>query len=162
MQLETVNRPLQLRPIVEADLDFLRGLYASTRTEEMNMVPWTEEQKHDFLTQQFEAQHLFYQQQFPKAQFDLILSDSEPVGRLYIDRREDEIRLIDIALVPEFRGNGIGGLLLTQVLEEARRKCKPVRIHVEQNNPALRLYKRLGFKQMDTNGIYHLMEWNNE
>lgn len=153
---------LHFRPIDDSDHVFLRGLYGSTRATELAQVPWTENQKADFLDQQFKAQHQFYQQQFPKARFDLILSNDEPIGRLYVDNRQDEIRLIDIALLPEFCGIGIGGSLLCEVLEQARRESKAVRIHVEQNNPAMRLYKRLGFKQIDSNGIYHLMEWNDD
>ncbi len=153
--------PLQLRTISETDIPFLNRLYASTRAEEMALVPWSEDEKSTFLDQQFQAQHLFYQQQFPRAKFDLVLTDNEPIGRLYVDSREDEIRLIDIALMPEYRGNGIGGKLMNQVLEQAKGESKPVRIHVEHNNPAMRLYLRLGFEQIDTNGVYHLMEWKN-
>ncbi len=150
-----VNR----RPACETDLTFLGLLYASTRTEELSQVPWSETEKQSFLDQQFKAQHQFYHQQFPNAKFDLIVSNGRPIGRIYVDQRDDEIRLIDIALLPEIRGNGIGSELINQVLNKARTLSKAVRIHVEVNNPAMRLYRRLGFKQIDTNGIYHLMEW---
>jgi len=153
---------LRFRPIEDSDLDFLRELYASTRTSELAQILWSEDQKQDFLDQQFQAQHQFYQQQFSQAQFELILSSETPVGRLYVDEREDEFRLIDIALLPEYCGQGIGGSLLAQILEHARRKNKSVRIHVEQYNPAMHLYKRLGFCQIDSNGIYDLMEWKDD
>ncbi len=162
MQLENTVTSLQFRPIIDADLNFLCRLYASTRTEEMAMVPWSEEQKHEFLNQQFQTQHQFYQQQFPEANFDLVLSDEQPIGRLYVDIREDEIRLIDIALMPEYRGNGIGNMLINKVLDQAREESKPVRIHVEHNNPAMHLYVRLGFKKIDSNGVYYLMEWKHD
>ena len=135
MQLKTTTVPVKLRPITEADLDFLCQLYASTRTQEMAMVPWTEDQKHAFLNQQFDAQHSYYQQQFPHAKFDLILCNGLPIGRLYVDSREDEIRLIDIALIPEHRSSGIGGSLMNQVLLLAKRESKPVRIHVGKHEP---------------------------
>ena len=162
MQLEQIITSIQLRSIVETDLDFLHTLYASTRVEEMAMVPWRQNQKNEFLTQQFEAQHQFYQQQFNQAKFDLVLLKGTPIGRLYVDTREDEIRIIDIALIPEYRGKGIGTALMNQVLEQAKKQHKPVRIHVEQNNPALHLYQRLGFKQINTDGIYFLMECNGD
>ena len=162
MQVQEAVTQVHLRPIIDADLNFLRSLYASTRVQEMSIVPWTEEQKQAFLTQQFEAQHQFYQQQFPQAKFDLILANELPIGRLYIDSRDDEIRVIDIALAPEYRGNGIGETLMSEVLNQARSQSKPVRIHVEQHNPAIRLYQRLGFKPINTDGIYHLMEWNDD
>lgn len=150
---------LDFRPIDDSDQFFLKALYASTRVDELAQIPWNETQKHEFIDQQFNAQHKYYQQQFPNARFDLVLSDSEPIGRLYVDRRDDEIRLIDIALLPEYRGDGIGTCLLEQVLVDAGREHKPVRIHVEPNNPAMRLYTRLGFIQIDSNGVYELMEW---
>ena len=153
---------VELRPTSESDLAFLSALYASTRTEELSQVPWSEPEKQSFLDQQFDSQHQFYQQQFPKATFDIILSNDKPIGRLYVDKRKDEIRLIDIALVAEIRGNGIGSALINNILKQARAEAKPVRIHVEVNNPAMRLYKRLGFKQIDNNGIYHLMEWKDD
>ena len=100
---------LGFRPIRTEDQDFLRRLYASTRQEELAAVPWSEEEKAAFLQMQFRAQHTYYKQQFPEAQFDIILQDHHPIGRLYVDRRPEEIRLIDIAFLPEYRGQGIGG-----------------------------------------------------
>jgi ribosomal protein S18 acetylase RimI-like enzyme len=88
------------------------------------------------------------------------LLNDEPVGRLYLHRRQDEIRIIDIALLTEHRGKGIGSLLMLDILEEATQAALPVRIHVERNNPALRLYQRLGFRAIADQGVYWLMEWH--
>ena len=148
-----------LRSITPEDQDFLRRVYASTRADEMAMAPWSEEEKEEFLRFQFDAQHKYYQEQFPRAAFDLVLLDGEPIGRLYVDRREDEIRLIDIALLPEHRGCGLGGAIMEEILAEGAAAGKLVRIHVEHNNPAMRLYLRLGFRKIEEQGIYHLMEW---
>lgn len=123
------------------------------------MVPWPAEEKHAFLSMQFEAQHRFYMDQFPQARFDLLLEDGIPIGRLYLDVRADEHRLIDIALLPEHRGKGIGGRLMRDVLDEAAKHGKIVRIHVETNNPAMHLYDRLGFEKIEEQGPYWLMEW---
>ncbi|RMH20876.1 MAG: N-acetyltransferase [Acidobacteria bacterium] len=153
---------LTLRPIDDRDLPFLRRLYASTRQQELAPVPWSEEQKEAFLRFQFDAQHAYYQEQFPGAAFDLVLRGEEAIGRLYVDRREEEIRLIDVALLPEHRGRGIGGALMRRLLAEARGAGKKVRIHVEHNNPAQRLYRRLGFRRIEDQGVYHLMEWSPE
>lgn len=153
---------LAFRPIEDDDLPFLCRLYASTRAQEMALVPWSEEEKKRFLTLQFEAQHKFYLEQFADAQFSVVLLDGEPAGRLYVDRRQDEIRLIDIALLPEHRGRGLGGRLMEDVLAEGRETGLPVRIHVERNNPALRLYHRLGFEEIEDQGVYYLMEWRPE
>ena len=153
---------ISFRPITDADLAFLAELYASTRADEMASVPWSQEEKDSFLKMQFDAQHTFYSEQFPDASFDLVLENGEPIGRLYIDRREEEHRLIDIALLPEHRGKGLGGRLMDDVLADAAGAGKMVRIHVEQNNPAMRLYKRLGFRKIEDQGVYDLMEWRPE
>ena len=154
-----MNKSITFRPITPDDEDFLFGLYASTRKEELALTNWTETEKEAFLRQQFNAQHQFYMQQFTKAKFDILLVDNKPAGRLYVDRREDEIRLIDIALLPEYRNKGIGTSLLTELLGEAKKINKPLRIHVEKYNPALNLYQRLGFKEINDAGVYYLMEW---
>ncbi|MCP3957821.1 MAG: GNAT family N-acetyltransferase [bacterium] len=148
-----------MRPITPGDDEFLLRVYASTRADEMAVVPWSEDEKEDFLRFQFDAQHKYYQEHFPRAAFDLILLDGEPIGRLYVDRRDDEIRLIDIALLPESRGGGLGGAIMREILAEGEAAGKLVRIHVEQNNPALKLYRRLGFEQIEEQGVYYLMEW---
>jgi ribosomal protein S18 acetylase RimI-like enzyme len=148
------------RPIRPEDHDFLRRLYASTREEELATVAdWTADQKEAFLRQQFEAQHAHYQKYYPEASFGLILEDGEPVGRLYVSRWEREIRLVDIALVPAARGRGLGTALLGELLAEGEASGKAVSIHVERFNPALRLYRRLGFREIEEKGPYFLMEW---
>lgn len=148
-----------LRPITAEDRELLLRIYASTRADEMAAVPWSEQEKDDFLRFQFDAQHKYYMEHFPRAAFDVILLAGEAIGRLYVDRREDEIRLIDIALLPGYRGRGLGGAILRDVLAEGTAAGKLVRIHVEHNNPAMRLYRRLGFEKIEQQGIYHLMEW---
>lgn len=149
---------IRFRPIQPQDLPFLFQLYASTRAEELAVTPWSDEEKQAFLEMQFNAQHQFYQERFATAQFDLILLEEQPVGRLYVERRADEIRIIDIALMPGQRNRGIGSQLLNDLLSEAAQAVLPLRIHVEQNNPALRLYQRLGFQHLEDNGVYYLME----
>ena len=157
---ERLPNTIRFRPIHDRDLPFLASLYASTRAEEVAQVSdWTDEQKSHFLQMQFDAQHKFYQEQFTKAEYLLIEQSDAPIGRVYTDRREDEIRLIDIALLPVARGQGLGSALLQDLLQEAQSKTLPVRIHVEKNNPAMRLYIRLGFAPVEDQGVYELMEW---
>ncbi len=148
-----------LRPATQADYFFMRQLYGSTREEEMKQFPFDEFQKKAFLDQQFAAQYQHYQLHYPTCERNIIERDGKPVGRLWIDEWRDQIRLVDIALVAEARGSGIGTMLLHEVLERGRRAGKPVTIHVEGFNPALRLYERLGFVKVDTNGMYYLMKW---
>lgn len=154
---------LSLRWITDDDLPFLAELYASTRREEVAQTPWSEEERERFLRWQFENQHQHYQTYYPDCEFLVIEKDAigrrEPIGRLYVDRWKEEIRLVDIALLPEHRGHGLGRKILEVLLEEGRERGLPVSIHVEYNNPALRLYERLGFRHVDSNGIYYLMRW---
>ena len=148
-----------MRVIGEADAPFLRKLYGSTRTEELSVLDWTGQQKEEFLDMQFNAQHKYYQSVYKNTEFLVVMLDGEPAGRLYLDRREDEIRIVDIALLPEYRNSGTGTSLLMDVLREGEEKQLPVRIHVENYNPALRLYHRLGFEIVGNTGVYHLLEW---
>ncbi len=150
------------RPITDSDRTFLLKLYGSTRTDELALTGWTEDQKKEFLNQQFSAQHTYYQENFPNASFLIIQDGETPVGRIYTDRRPDEIRLIDIALLPDYRGRGLGTALLEELIAEASKAGKPLRIHVEKFNPALRLYERLGFRHIADSGVYFLMEWSPE
>ena len=153
---------LSLRPITDADLPFLADVYAATRREELAPVPWSEQEKAAFLRWQFDNQHQYYQQYYPTCEFLVIEKAGpapEPIGRLYIDRWPDQIRLVDIALLPAHRGQGFGGALLRSILAEGQASGLAVTIHVEANNPALALYRRLGFRHVDSNGIYYLMRW---
>lgn len=153
---------IALRTITADDADFLYSVYASTRADEMARVDWDSEQKEAFLRMQFNAQSQFYSENYPGAEFQVITLNGQPVGRLYIHRRKDEIRIIDIALLPESRNLGIGSALLQDILEQGKNLNLPVTIHVEQFNPALHLYKRMGFRQKEDKGVYLLMEWSSE
>jgi ribosomal protein S18 acetylase RimI-like enzyme len=151
--------PIRLRPELPEDATFLFRLYASTRADEMKLVPWNDAQKDEFLRMQFRAQSTHYHSFYPDASYEVILRAEEPVGRLYIHRSDDAIRLIDIALLPEHRRAGIGGQLLNEILSQATAQRKRVQIHVERENPAMRLYTRLGFQKIEDKGVYYFMEW---
>jgi GNAT superfamily N-acetyltransferase len=153
------DAPLALRPAGPADAEFLYRVYANTRYEELAPTGWPPEQVEAFLRMQFHAQDTHYRTHFPAAAFDIILLAGEPAGRLYVDRRADEIRVVDISLLPEYRGRGAGSALFGALFDEATAAGVPVRIYVEAFNPARRLYDRLGFVQTDTTGVYHLLEW---
>jgi ribosomal protein S18 acetylase RimI-like enzyme len=152
---------ISYRPIAAAELPFLGRLYASTREEELAITGWPREQIDALLAQQFAAQHKHYTENYPGASFDLVLvsGSGEAIDRLYLDRRETEFRIIDISLLPEWRGRGIGGAILRELLTEADGEGKAVTIHVEAHNPAMSLYLRLGFRHVDDKGVYHLMKW---
>ena len=146
---------VSLRPVEPADEEFLLRVYASTREDELALTDWTDEQKAAFVRHQFDAQDSHYSQHYPTATFDVVLVDGEPVGRLYVDRWPKETRIVDIALLPECRGHGVGGELIERIQAEGRE----VSIHVERFNPAQRLYARLGFVPEDAGPVYALMRW---
>ncbi|MSQ47492.1 MAG: N-acetyltransferase [Deltaproteobacteria bacterium] len=146
------------RHICSDDEAFLSQVYASTRLDELAVTDWTDEQKAAFLQMQFAAQHKFYQENYTDTDFLVVLQDDTPIGRLYVARWKDEIRIVDIALLPAYRGTGIGATILRDLFVEADAAGKPVRIHVERENPALRLYQRLGFVMIEDKGVYLFME----
>jgi ribosomal protein S18 acetylase RimI-like enzyme len=150
---------ITLRPIRPEDESFLFGVYASTRMAELAALGWNEAQREAFLKMQFRAQHQSYLAQFPRADFTIIQHHGVPIGRLYVDRRADEMRGIDIALLPAYRRAGIGTAILRGLLAEAASEGKPFRIHVAKLNRAQRLYERLGFTTLDDDGAYRVMEW---
>jgi ribosomal protein S18 acetylase RimI-like enzyme len=148
-----------LRPETDADLPFLARLYASTREEELAPVPWSAEEKQAFLASQFQAQRHHYRTHYSDSAFDVIEERGAPAGRLYLQVRQTQLHIIDIALLPDWRRRGIGTAIL-QALQEAGRSCgMGVGIMVEKFNPALRLYQRLGFTDIADHGVYLEMEW---
>ena len=148
-----------LRRAEEADRPFLVELYASIREPELAHVPWDGAQKRAFVEHQFAAQDAHYRQHYPGATLDVVQVDGAPAGRLYVHRGTTDIRIMDIALAPAFRGRGIGTELLRDLMREARQSGRRLSIHVEQNNPARRLYERLGFQPAGEHGVYVLMVW---
>ena len=147
-----------LRPAGPDDAELLYRIYASTRDEELAVVPWDAAAKEAFLRMQFAAQHTHYHANYPDASYDLIADGEEVLGRLYVLRGETVWQVIDIALLPGHRGRGIGTRLLTELLGEAAQAGKRVQIYVERFNPARHLYDRLGFRQVADQGVYLLLE----
>jgi ribosomal protein S18 acetylase RimI-like enzyme len=148
-----------LRPALPEDLPFLMTVYASTRAEEMALVPWDADQKRAFAQMQFHAQRQHYSKYYPDAQYLIIQQGQAPIGRLIVNRTPAEILLIDIALLPDRRKAGIGTALIRDLMREALQSGLTLRLHVETFNPAMNLYRRLGFTQVAEMGIYMEMEW---
>lgn len=149
-----------LRPITPEDESFLFRLYSSTRAEELALTNWSDAQKAMFCRHQFDAQTADYAANYPGASFQIIEHGGVAAGRLLVSRGDKAIHVIDIALMPEHRGVGLGTKLLGELQEEAKAAGKPLTIHVERFNPARRLYERLGFKQVEEKEVYLLLHWS--
>lgn len=151
---------LSLRPATPDDKDFLVSVYASTRADELAQVNWTDAQKMAFLRMQYGAQYGEYYNRFPDAEYSVILWQGQPAGRIWIGRNEEEIRLLDIALLPAFQRRGIGALLVRRLMAEAEAAGKPLRHMIFVLNPgARRFYERLGFAVIGDVGAYQHMQW---
>jgi GNAT superfamily N-acetyltransferase len=151
---------LRLRAVTPGDDPFLLAVYASTRAEELAQVEWQPGQKEAFVAWQFEMQRREYDARFPDPEYDIVEIDGKPAGRIWIGRSEDEIRLLDIALLPEFQNRGAGTLLINRLIDETKATGKRLRHMVfVLNNDADRFYERLGFVEIENMGGYKHMEW---
>lgn len=150
---------IRVRPMADEDMPFLAELYRSTREEELALTGWGETQKQSFVDMQFRAQHVHYQKHYPDALWLILEKAGEAVGRLYLERWSKEHRIIDIALLPLARGHGLGEAILRDLHEEAAQDSKTVSIHVEKVNPAMSLYRRLGYRTIEDKGVHDLLVW---
>ncbi len=147
---------LALRAVSDADQAFLQRLYASVREEELRPTGWPEAQKAAFLAMQFQAQHRAYAA-YSDTEYFIVQRGQQDIGRLYLQHQPEAMSIVDISLMADTRGQGIGSDLLQAVFAQARAAHKAVQIHVEKFNPALRLYQRLGFVEVEDKGVYLLM-----
>ncbi len=155
-----IGGKLTLRPVKAADDEFLLSVYDSTRADELSQAEWQEGQRELFVKWQFDLQRREYDARFPDADYFVILIDHLPAGRIWIGRDSEQIRLLDIALLPEFQNRGAGTILLRRLIQESKGSGKPLRHMVfVLNNDAHRFYERLGFVVIEDLGAYKHMEW---
>ncbi len=148
-----------IRPATDKDREHLLAVYGASRAEELDQVEWAPGQREWFLRMQFEAQDTEYRRANPEGSFDVIEVGGRPAGRLYVDQRPGDLRIVDIALLPEFQSRGIGAELVAGLGGEAAAEGRIVSIHVEAHNRAARFYERLGFEVVEDLGVYRRMEW---
>lgn len=157
------NVNVSLRPVTDADQEFLIGVYASTRASELAQVDWDDSQKDAFIRWQYAMQKQEYDTRYPVARYNVILVDDQPAGRIWVGIDDRQIRLLDIALLTEFQNRGVGAYLLRQLIDESKREQKPLRHMVFMlNDNAHRFYERLGFVEIEDVGGYKHMEWRAE
>jgi ribosomal protein S18 acetylase RimI-like enzyme len=152
-------RGFALRPESDADIAFLRLLYASTRAAELELTNWSDAQKLAFTDNQFDFQRRHYRTYYPATEWGVLADNGVPMGRLYLERRATTLLVIDIALLPQWRGRGLGTALMEWVCAQAHVAGKSVTAAVEKNNRAQTLYRRLGFREIADLGVYWDMEW---
>jgi ribosomal protein S18 acetylase RimI-like enzyme len=153
------DKRIKLRTVTDDDREFLLRVYEASREIELAMTPWDTSQKRLFAEHQFDAQTRHYRSSYPAATHSIILFDGEPVGRLYADRGEGQIAILDITILPEYRCKGIGTSLVGDMQAEGQRTNKSVSIYMESFNPSQKLFRELGFAAADDDGINIRFEW---
>ncbi|WP_066506555.1 GNAT family N-acetyltransferase [Abyssisolibacter fermentans] len=148
---------ISFRPIVDEDIGILYEIYRSTRVDEIGIASWDYKEREEFLQKQFNMQHIQYMANYKSGVFNIILYNKEPIGRLYVNRRKDDMRIIDIAFLKEFRNKGIGTQILNNLIRESEEMKVPLSLHVEYYNFARGWYERCGFKQEGETGVYIFM-----
>ncbi|WP_134682955.1 GNAT family N-acetyltransferase [Brevibacillus migulae] len=150
---------MQKRLVIPEDEPFLFSVYASTREEEMALWGWNEADKLAFLRMQFQMQLQSYERQYPNHVHQLILVEEAQAGRMMTAKTKDALVLVDLSLLPVFRGKGFGTRILQELQQEAFGTSLPIRLHVQSESPAIQLYKRLGFQELGEPSVYVSMEW---
>jgi len=156
------SEAISLRPVGPGDEEFLFAVYASSRGDDLESLGWNSAQIREFLESQYEAHRRVLQSEYRRAEDQVILVNGAAAGRLLVERRDHEIRGVDVALLPEFRNQGIGTLLFVQLQTEATRAQKPLRIQVIRFSPAIGLLEKLGFVRTSETGTHYQMEWRPE
>jgi ribosomal protein S18 acetylase RimI-like enzyme len=157
--MDESREPVTLRAATSGDHDFLLALFANTRSDELEALGWDPIQTRAFIQMQYQAQQQNYSACYPAAENNIIVLAEQPIGRILVDRRKETIRLLDIAILAEYRNKGIGSSLIRDLLAEATAAQKPLRLSVYKLNPALRLYERMGFLRDGEEALYIQMQY---
>lgn len=158
--MSATTRTLALQPVTAGDRPYLLALYGESRSAELALTGWPDDQRRDFVELQFTAQDTDYRSRYPGASFDLVLLDGVPVGRLYVDRRPTTLHVLDILVAADRRRTGIGTTLLRSLMDEATATGRQVSLYVEALNPARAWYERLGFVADQRHDLHVLMTWS--
>jgi len=150
---------ISVRPVTTGDEEILLEIYKSSRGDDLRGLGWAEDRISEFLGMQYEAQQHFYEGEYKQAVDQIVLWEGKPAGRLIVERREHEIRCIDVALLPQHRNSGIGDFLIRKLQDEASRAKKPLRLQIIRFNRAVNLFERSGFVRTSETGTHFQMEW---
>lgn len=147
------------RETLPDDEAFLFEVYQSSRGDDLTALGWDAERVRNFLETQYAAQQRFLQAGYPQGEDRIIMLDTQPIGRILVERNEQEIRVVDVALLPQYRNSGIGTYLVRELLAEAARLGKPFRAQVIRSSAAVGLFERLGIVKIGETGSHYQMEW---
>ncbi len=152
---------ISIRPATDRDEPFLKQVHEAARLWEFEVLLQTgqEELYHKVVAQQYRSQLQSYEADFPQAHYAVIQWTDRPIGRLYLNYREDEVRVLDIGILPEYRGHGIGEIVLKGICIEAGLRRVPVRLHVHYLSRARAFYQSVGFRQTAEVLPHIAMEW---
>jgi len=153
------GQSISVRPVTVEDEDLLLEIYKSSRGDDLRGLGWAEDRVSEFLGMQYEAQQHFFESEYQRVADEIILWEGKPAGRLIVERREHEIRCVDVALLPAHRNRGIGTFLIRKLQDEARHERKPLRLRVIRFNRAVSLFERSGFVRTSETGTHFQMEW---
>jgi ribosomal protein S18 acetylase RimI-like enzyme len=151
---------LSLRDARADDLPFLFDLYCDVRREEVSAWGWPSAQRDAFLRMQFEAQRRSYEAGYPGAAHHIVLDGPDSIGRRLAARTSQGMHLVDIALLASHRNRGIGTRLIRQLMDDCEASEGSLHLQVLRGNPALRLYRRMGFAETDADQVYIQMAWS--
>jgi GNAT superfamily N-acetyltransferase len=154
-----ISPNIKLRPAAPEDEEFLISVYGSTREQELAMVPWTDEQRQAFIKFQYTAQLNYYRSEFPNSEHWVIEADSKPVGRLFLDRRETQFRILDITILTAHRGKGFGEPVIRYVMNESAAVGKAVGINLDLYSTSQPIFERLGFTATEKTDSHTLYVW---
>jgi ribosomal protein S18 acetylase RimI-like enzyme len=157
-----MSQVLTLRPARIDDQEFLYLLFYSVYLEKLHPVPMSEEEKKQLLDLMYQGFTQHYNSRAISSDDRLVLLNNESIGRIILLQTCEEIRLADLAILPQYRGRGIGSALISQVQTESVMSKRPIRLQVARFDRALRLYQRLGFYKTDAIGPYLHLEWSSK
>jgi GNAT superfamily N-acetyltransferase len=153
------SKSISTRPVTPEDDQFLRQVYKSSRGDDLRELDWDEDRINEFLEMQYDAERKFFENDYRKASDQIVALDGQPAGRLMVERREHEIRCVDLSLLPEHRNQGVGTFIITTLQSEATAAGLPLRLQVIRFNRAVNLFERMGFVRTSETGTHFQMEW---
>jgi GNAT superfamily N-acetyltransferase len=157
--VNNLDKTISLRPATTEDGEFLLEVFKSSRGDDLRELGWDEDRIREFLEMQFEAQQRLYESEYRQADDQIVLCEGKPAGRLTVERRDHEIRCIDVALLPAHRNTRIGTFLIRQLQDEVKLANKPLRLGIIRFSRAVSLFERLGFVRTSETGTHFQMEW---